>query len=208
MYDRLQNLAENHRALMQMLQIGNWEDVSFRWQRIRDNVCLLDEETIEKINHLVVEAGHRLHPEAAKAIRGDSFAMDTNIHYPTDSSLILDGLIKIVALVGDVAKLIDFAGWRQRESLLKKAKQAARAISRAKGARSKARTKAYEKLFHFTEILLSRTQEMIDDIYLRFNHEQANQVAFELIYWHSATMHVYINIGHLLCHARCLYDPR
>ncbi len=191
-YDRLQNLAENHRALMQMLQIGNWEDVSFRWQRIRDNVCLLDEETIEKINHLVVEAGHRLHPEAAKAIRGDSFAMDTNIHYPTDSSLIFDGLKKILEIGADIAKSCDIPEWRQSKSLAKKAKKAARTAGRIRKGRNfqKRLEVAYEGLFSIADLVIPRTQELIDHLYDKLGR-QADGLLEELIYWHAVTHHAF-----------------
>ena len=76
-----------------MMGIGDWEKpVDFDWRRIRDNVCLLQPETVAKINQLIVAAGHELVPEAVKAVRGDSFVVETNIHYPTESSLIGDGL--------------------------------------------------------------------------------------------------------------------
>ena len=55
-YDKLQNLAEEHRALRQIMGIGDWDDRSdFSWRRIRDNVCLLSPATIEKIIGLRVQ---------------------------------------------------------------------------------------------------------------------------------------------------------
>ena len=92
-YDRLQNLAEEHRSLRQVMGIGGWcDDQTFDWRCLRDNICLLSPDTIERVNHLIVAEGHRLVPEAAETVRGDSFVPATNIHYPTDSSLIGDGL--------------------------------------------------------------------------------------------------------------------
>ena len=52
-YDQLQDLAENHRALLQIMQVGSWEEASFDWRRIRDNICKVRPETIEKINQLI-----------------------------------------------------------------------------------------------------------------------------------------------------------
>jgi len=70
-YDKLQNLAEEHRALRQIMGIGDWYDRSdFSWRQIRDNVCRLQPATIEKISHLVVAEGHRLQPEAANRLVG------------------------------------------------------------------------------------------------------------------------------------------
>ena len=38
-YDKLQDLAEQHRTLRLMMGIGDWEDqTDFDWRRIRDNV--------------------------------------------------------------------------------------------------------------------------------------------------------------------------
>ena len=79
-YDEMHDLAENHRKLRAMMQVGGWDEESFNWQRIRDNLCLLRPETIERINHLIVGEGHRLEPEAAESVRGDSFVCETNIH--------------------------------------------------------------------------------------------------------------------------------
>ncbi len=89
-YDKLQDLAEQHRALRQIMGIGDWQgdDDDFRARRIRDNVCLLKPQTIAAISHCLVEEAYRLEPEAAEKQRADSFVVETNIHHPTESSLI------------------------------------------------------------------------------------------------------------------------
>ena len=43
-------------------------------------------------------------PEAVEAVRGDTFVVETNIHYPTDSTLIGDGLRKVIKLAAALAK--------------------------------------------------------------------------------------------------------
>jgi len=65
-YDHLPYLAGNDRNLRAMMQVGDWSEDRFNGRRIRDNICLVQVETIEKINQLVVEKGHRLYPEAAE----------------------------------------------------------------------------------------------------------------------------------------------
>jgi transposase, IS5 family len=98
-YDKLQDLAEQHRSLRLMMGVGDWqEEVDFDWRRIRDNLCLLRPETLQQINQLVVGAGHALVPEAIASVRGDTFVVETNVHYPTESSLIGDGLRWVVTL--------------------------------------------------------------------------------------------------------------
>jgi len=122
-YDRLQDLSENHRKLRHVMGVGDWdEDISFNWRRIRDNICLLKPETIAQISRLIVQEGHRLNPEAPTTARVDSFVVETDIHYPTESSLIWDGLRKITQLCFLVACDLELSGWRQYKHLQKKVK--------------------------------------------------------------------------------------
>jgi len=114
-YDKLQDLAEQHRTLRHVMGVGDWdEDANFNWRRIRDNVCLLQPVTIEQISHLVSAAGHRLVPQAIHKVRADSFVVETNIHHPTESSLILDGTRKVLELSTELAQIFELPGWRQQ----------------------------------------------------------------------------------------------
>ena len=111
-YDKLQDLAEQHRALRQIMGVGDWdEDINFSWRRIRDNVSLVKWETIEKVSHLIVSEGHRLEPDAVKKVRVDSFVVETNIHYPTESSLIVDGTRKVIELCILLSATFGINGW-------------------------------------------------------------------------------------------------
>ena len=199
-YDHLQDLAENHNNLRHIMQvIHEWKEESFDWRRIRDNVCLVQPETIKKINDLIVDEGHRLAPEAVEKIRGDSFVAETNVHYPTESSLIFDGLRKILAVAPELASLCGTLGWRQAKFILKKAKQAAREINRVKkGTNYQKRLQAgYGKLLPIAEMVLSRTQDLLDDTIDNLPTDAdgfaTTEVAIlreNLIYWHAVTTHV------------------
>jgi hypothetical protein len=134
-YDQLQDLAENHRALRQVMGIGDWgreekDKRRFDWRRIESNINLLSLDTIAQINQAIVEEGHRLVPEAAETVRGDSFVVETNIHYPTDSSLIADGLRKVLGFAAMLAALYGLIGWRQHKHLYRKARRLVRKIDR------------------------------------------------------------------------------
>ena len=110
-YDRLQNLAAEHRSLRRIMGIDGWcDDQTFDWRCLRDNVCLLSPDTIERLNHLIIAEGHRLVPEAAATVRCDSFVVATDVHYPTDSSLIGDGLRTILPTAQRLAGLLGVAG--------------------------------------------------------------------------------------------------
>ena len=130
-YDRLQDLAENHAALRHIMGVGDWRQVvDFNWRRIRDNVCLLKPATIDKISQAIVAEGHRLEPEAAEQLRADFFVVETNIHWPSESSLIRDGIRKIVELCVLIDSVLHTGGWRQADHLLKQIKKLARNIDR------------------------------------------------------------------------------
>ena len=65
-YDKRPDLAENHRALRSIREIGEFDETHFSWKRIRDNVCLLQPATIESISQLIVAEGHTLVPDAVQ----------------------------------------------------------------------------------------------------------------------------------------------
>jgi len=164
-YDKLQDLAEQHRALRQMMGIGDWDDhTTFDWRRIRDNLTKIRPETLERINHLVVDAGHELAPDAAEAVRADSFVVQTNIHYPTDSSLIRDGLRKILTIGATLACLLGVDGWRQHKHLHRKVRQLARKIDRIaarKGPEYHERLKApYRELLALADTIVDRAEAL------------------------------------------------
>jgi hypothetical protein len=164
-YDRLQNLAEQHHALRQMMGIGNWDErARFDWRRIRDNITRVRPETIERINHLIVSEGHQLVPQAARTVRADSFVVGTNIHYPTESSLIRDGLRKILQCGAAIANRLELDGWRQHKHLYRKAKSLSRQIDRVaarKGAGYQQRLQSlYRELLALAETLVVRAQEL------------------------------------------------
>jgi hypothetical protein len=165
-YDKLHDLAEQHRALRHIMGIGDWCDESdFNWRRVRDNVCLLQPTTIDKISHLLVAEGHRLEPEAAKQVRADSFVMETNIHWPTESTLIRDGIRKVLRLCVLIAAALQLKGWRQAAHLLKKVKRLSRDIERIasrKGPNYEKRLKReYRKLLRLSGKITQRARELL-----------------------------------------------
>ena len=167
-YDKLQDLAENHRSLRHIMGIGDWQqEVDFDWRRIEDNLIKLRPETVKKITALVVKAGHVLEPKAIAAVRGDTFVVETNIHYPTESTLIGDGLRKIVPLAAELAADNGLEGWRQHEHLLRKVRKLVHAIgraSRAKGRGAERLKPGYQKLLELANDLLARARRLLGEL--------------------------------------------
>jgi IS5 family transposase len=175
-YDKLQDLAENHRTLRHIMGIGDWQDeeVDFDWRRIEDNVIKLRPETLKKINDLIVGVGHQLRPYAIAAVRGDTFVVETNIHYPTESSLIGDGLRKVIQLATELAAEHSLAGWRQHEHWLKKVRQVVREIGRAARAKSQGADRlkpGYRKLLELSQSVLARACQLLQALLFSVDRE-------------------------------------
>jgi hypothetical protein len=58
-YDRLHDMVNNHRTIRQILRHGIVDDgEGYGLQNLKDNVVLLTPEVLDKINQVVVNAGH------------------------------------------------------------------------------------------------------------------------------------------------------
>ena len=163
-YDQLADLAENHRKLRAIMGLGDCDETKFHHKTIRNNFCLIRSETIEQISRAIVGEGHELQPDAIEKVRSDSFVMETDIHYPTESSLLSDGLRRIVSLCVVLAREYNVDGWRQHGHLLKRTKNLNRAINRIaakKGPRYKARMKPlYRELLQKSALVTQRAREL------------------------------------------------
>jgi hypothetical protein len=202
-HDKLQDLAEQHRNLRWLMGIGDWqEQVDFDFRRIRDNLCHLQPETLTKINRLIVAAGHKLAPQAMQAVRGDTFVVETNIHHPTESSLIGDGLRKILPLAADLAEQQGLSGWRQHEHVVKNVRKLVQKIGRAARAKGKGGPerlkKLYRELLDLAKELLERARQLL--VRLAFQEED----------WHEeigsasampplARLHHYVELTRRVC---------
>lgn len=59
-YDRLNEMANNHKTIRQILGHGIPDDeYIYKLQTIKDNVYLLSPEILDKINQVVVRTGHK-----------------------------------------------------------------------------------------------------------------------------------------------------
>jgi transposase, IS5 family len=165
-YDHLQDLAENHRTLRRMMEIGSWDDehpTPWDWRRIRDNLCKLSPKTVAKINQHVVAVGHDLEPSAVESVRGDTFVVETNIHYPTDASLLADGVRILLRQGKKLAKLLLLKGFRQATHLHARARKLLRTINQAckskQAGAPQRRQAAYRPLLKLVNKLLRKCRQ-------------------------------------------------
>lgn len=59
-YDKLREIANNHRTLRLMLGHGIVDTHDYALQTLKDNVSLLTPGVLDEINQVVVKAGHKL----------------------------------------------------------------------------------------------------------------------------------------------------
>jgi hypothetical protein len=194
-YDKLQDQCENHRVLRTLLGVGAWDDqLSFGARRIRDTLCQLRPQTIAAINHAIVSYGQELDGAAAKSVRADSFVVETNVHYPTESSLIGDGLRKLIPLCVDLSNEIGAPGWRQSDHLLKRIKDCVRQISRicaSKSPKAKARVApAYGRLLTRAAALLDRAEMLVQQATAEDSSITVVLLASQLTHWIQLTRQV------------------
>jgi len=148
-YDKVQEMANNHRQLRQMLGHSKKDlDCQYALQTIKDNLPLLRPEMLDQINQIVVQAGHRIvtgkkNPE----LRGscDSFVVETDVHFPTDVNLLFDAIRKMIGLIGIICSEIGITEWRQSHHNIQKVKGLLRGIQRLKRSTSKDETKKAQR---------------------------------------------------------------
>ena len=116
-YDRIMELANEHKTLRKMLGHGLVdEDKQYGLQTIRDNVSLVTPEILDLINWVVVQNGHEAQGKEGTPLSGrcDSSVVKTDVHYPTDTNLLIDAMRKVIYGCGKAqARYEVITGWRQ-----------------------------------------------------------------------------------------------
>jgi len=140
-FDRLQELANQHNTIRQMLGHSSWEDITeYKLQTLIDNVTKLKPSVLSEINQVVVESGHEFvkkKPGDALRTRCDSVVVETNVHYPTDINVLWDAVRKVIELTGRLCESENVSDWRQYRFNLKKIKRLYRKAQKIKHSTSK-----------------------------------------------------------------------
>jgi len=148
-YDKLMEIANNHKTLRQMLGHGIVEqDYNYSLQTLKDNVSLFTPEVLDEINRIVVKHGHKLvGKKEEENLKGscDSFVVETDVHYPTDINLLFDAMRKIIILIMHLCGQLKIGGWRQGKKGLRKIKQSFRKAQQMKRSTSKNKKKKAER---------------------------------------------------------------
>ena len=138
-------------------------------QTLKDNISLLTVEVLDKINVVVVEAGYSLvKKKPAEGLKGrcDSFVVKTDVHFPTDISLLFDAIRKVIILTSQLSFESGFSGWRQSKHNVNKIKNLMRRIQRTKRSNSKnpeKKQKREELILQYYRVYL----ELVGKFFLR-----------------------------------------
>ena len=138
-YDRIQELANYHSLIRKMFGHDITDATYYQLQTVKDNVRLLSEELLEEINTIVVNGGHLLtQKKSDEVLRGrcDSFVVETNVHYPTDSNLLYDAIRKVLQLTSALCERHDLSDMRQYKYNIKQVKTALRIIQKTRHSKS------------------------------------------------------------------------
>jgi len=185
-YDRLHEMVNEHRTIRQMLGHGIVDDGErYHVQTLKDNVSLLTPEIVDRINQVVVNAGHELEkkgkaaPEAGEETgeeeilkgRCDSFVVETDVHYPTDINLLWDALRKLIIECGRVSRRQGIWGWGKYRHNLRQIKRLWRQLQKLKAstssdekkqaAQAKKIRKTYRKYLKLASSLVARAEETL-----------------------------------------------
>ena len=132
-YDKLKDLADNHRTIRLMLGHSIFDYKKYNAQKPKDNIKLFTPAVLAQINNVVVQTGHdfknKKGPTKGKC---DSFVVETNVHFPTDISLLYDAIRKMIELTAGMCKENDVKGYRQYQNKIIRLKRLARIIARMK----------------------------------------------------------------------------
>lgn len=179
-YDRLHDLSNNHQSLRGLMGVETrkvFEDGKYyELQNLKDNLRLLDEETLGRINEVIVKAGHRLKKKEAGqnseiidlVLKSDTFAVESNVHFPTDLNLLWDCVRKCLDTIESLCEYIVLLGWRKLKSWYRNMKKLYRKCSnihRKKGKNYASRlSSATTEYLKSTRVLLDKIKLLLMEI--------------------------------------------
>jgi IS5 family transposase len=171
-WDRLEHLANYDQLVREIMGVHatafiEEDKIEFGYQTILDNVQLIDEELLQQINQLIVEAGHSLlkkKDEEELRLKTDSYVLETDVHFPTDLNLLWDSSRKCLDMIEKLQKEIPLEGWRKIKHIRKTIKSIFRATSHQvfKGKKEELKKQSVRIYLGHSEALVHRCQAILD----------------------------------------------
>jgi IS5 family transposase len=180
--------SQTLRALV-VMRVKNWDYRELR-ERIADGITLraftdfycekvpkhdafnrsfnrLRPATLKAINDLVVEAAVKLGLEDGSKLRVDTTVVETDIHHPTDSTLLWDVVRVLTRLIGRLAKTLELrriAGFRnRRRAAHRRMYEIQRMTTRQREGKGSRHIATYRALIGITEEVVAAARKALDD---------------------------------------------
>ena len=133
-YDRLHHVANYDSLVRQLLGQPAFDTtLQFKLSTLKENVALLSEELLEKINVVIARHSGQVikKKDAGLSIKVDSYAFESTVHFPTDLNLGWDCARKCIELCTRLCQTYDLTGWRKHANWRSRIKALARRSARA-----------------------------------------------------------------------------
>ena len=116
--------------------------------------------TLAAVNQLVVQAAVKLDLEDGKQLRVDTTVVETNIHYPTDATLLWDTVRTVTRLVWDLHEKLPrgVKGFTDRTRSARRRMQAIQRMTARQ--REQQQTPKYRELIGITEQVVSKARQV------------------------------------------------
>jgi hypothetical protein len=153
-YDELHLHANYNKLVRQVMGVereAGFEQITFPYQTIVDNVSLLDDESLKQINDVIVSFGQgevfKKKEGEVLHLKTDSFVVESNVHFPIDYNLLWDCIRKCLDMIGKLEqKYGHITGWRKSNYWRSGLKSLMRQLGRACGSGGKNKEKRVKEV--------------------------------------------------------------
>ena len=159
-YEELAFLLGDSRCYGNFCKIGIGQ-TPFCKSTLASNIKSLSWETWEAIQRIVLKSGEKMGIEKGRKARIDCTVVESNIHEPTDSSLLWDTVRVLDRLIGRVREEFCDLGFYYRDHT-RRAKRRNLGAQNAKDAET--RKKAYRDLLKVTESTIGYAQAAVEEL--------------------------------------------
>ena len=190
-YEMLHDLANNHRTLRHLMGVERafgYERIEFEYQNIYDNVSALSDEMVKELNAVILDFGHqrvfKKKENTALRLKTDSFVVESNVHFPTDYSLLWDCARKCLDCVSKfLNKYSDIQGWRKIANWQYEMKGLMRELGKASSSGGKGKeervVRAARKYLTKAKSLLSKLDEELPNFPIKDKKDMLLVIALE-----------------------------
>jgi len=192
-YDRLHYLSNSDSLLRKMIGYCDAfvDDDDISLQTIKDNVTLLDDETLKGINDVIVKMGHGLFKKKETdllLVKTDSYVLESNVHFPTDCNLLWDSTRKSLDMIGKLlSKEPLLEGWRKRHGWRKDLKRLFLIVTGTLASTGKGKEERVEKAVNAYLEMARNLAQKIETFVMQadFNYHKQSSNLLNLCYFQS-----------------------